>query len=73
MGGFILRSKTEDLDLWEQRIKERAKSGMSVSEWCKVNQVSKNMNKIARLDKGKSAFFSHSDPNIVELFAESEE
>jgi len=42
MGGFILRSKTEDLVLWEQRIKERTKSGMSVSEWGKVNQINKN-------------------------------
>jgi hypothetical protein len=42
MGGFILRSTTEDLLLWEQRINERAKSGMSVSEWCKNNEISKN-------------------------------
>lgn len=32
-----------------------------------------DMNKIAKLDKGKSAFLSHSDPNIVELFAGIEE
>lgn len=43
MGGFILRSTTEDLLLWEQRIKERTKSGMSVSEWCKNNKISKSM------------------------------
>lgn len=42
MGGFILRSTTENLVLWEQRIKERTKSGMSVSEWCKINEISKN-------------------------------
>lgn len=42
MGGFILKSTAEDLILWEQRIKERTKSGMSVSEWCKINQISKN-------------------------------
>jgi hypothetical protein len=42
MGGFILRSTTEDLILWEQRIKEKIKSGMSVSEWCRKNQISKN-------------------------------
>ena len=42
MGGFILRSTTEDLLLWEQRIKERTKSGMSVSEWCKNNEISKS-------------------------------
>ena len=35
MGGFILKSTTEDIVLGEQRIKERTKSGMSVSEWCK--------------------------------------
>ncbi|WP_346928882.1 aldo/keto reductase [Clostridium sp.] len=32
-----------------------------------------DMNKIAKLDKGKSAFFSHSDPAVVELFAGLEE
>jgi hypothetical protein len=37
-----LRSTTEDLLLWEQRINERAKSGMSVSKWCKNNGISKN-------------------------------
>lgn len=42
MGGFILRSTTEDLVLWEQRIKARTESGMSVSEWCKINEISKN-------------------------------
>ena len=41
MGGFILRSTTKDQLLWEQRINERAKSGMSVSEWCKNNEISK--------------------------------
>jgi hypothetical protein len=44
MGGFILRSKTpETLLLWEKRINERTKSGMSVSKWCKINAISKNM------------------------------
>jgi hypothetical protein len=44
MGGFILRSTTtETLLLWEQRINERTKSGMSVSKWCKINAISKNM------------------------------
>jgi hypothetical protein len=42
MGGFILKSTTEDLVLWEQRIKERTKSGMSVSEWCRKNEIRKN-------------------------------
>ena len=42
MGGFILRSTTKDQLLWEQRIKERTKSGMSVSEWCKNNEISKS-------------------------------
>ena len=43
MGGFILRSTTKDQFLWEQIIFERAKSGMSVSEWCNNNEISKNM------------------------------
>lgn len=42
MGGFILRSKPEDLIIWEQRINERTKSGMSVSEWCRVNKINKS-------------------------------
>jgi len=42
MGGFILRSTTQDLILWEERIKERNKSGMSVSKWCKNNEISKS-------------------------------
>ncbi len=42
MGGFILKSTTEDQILWEQRIEERNKSGMSISEWCKKNEISKN-------------------------------
>ena len=37
-----MRSKPEDLVLWEQRIKERTKSGMPVSEWCKINEISKS-------------------------------
>lgn len=37
-----MRSTTENLFLWEQRINERTKSGMSVSEWCKNNEISKN-------------------------------
>lgn len=35
-------STAEDLQLWENRIKERIKSGMTVSKWCKENEVSKN-------------------------------
>lgn len=42
MGGFILRSTPEDLILWKEIIKERNKSGISVSEWCKINEVSKH-------------------------------
>ena len=41
MGGFILRSTTKDQLLWEQRIDERTESGISVSEWCKNNEISK--------------------------------
>ncbi|MGH4137775.1 IS66 family insertion sequence element accessory protein TnpA [Clostridium sp.] len=36
-----MRSTTEDLLLWEQIINKRSKSGMSVSEWCKNNEISK--------------------------------
>ena len=37
-----MRSTTEDLLLWEQRINERAKSGMCVAQWCRNNEISKN-------------------------------
>ena len=37
-----MRSTTKDLLLWEQRINERTKSGMSVSEWCKSYEISKS-------------------------------
>jgi hypothetical protein len=41
MGGFIVKSKAEDLLLWEQRINERARSGITVNEWCKKNGFSR--------------------------------
>ncbi len=37
-----MRTTTENLLLWEERIKERIKSGMSVLEWCRKNEISKN-------------------------------
>ncbi|GAA0772385.1 hypothetical protein GCM10008908_18520 [Clostridium subterminale] len=37
-----MKSTNQDMVLWEQRIKERATSGLSVSEWCKINSVKKN-------------------------------
>lgn len=43
MGGFILVSRPEDLILWEQRINEKNKSGMTVTEWCKINNIRKNI------------------------------
>ena len=42
MGGFILRSTIKDQLLWEQRIHERTESKMSVSEWCKSNEINKS-------------------------------
>ena len=42
MGGFILISTDQDMIIWEQRIKSRTKSGLSVSEWCKLNEIKKN-------------------------------
>ena len=42
MGGFIVKSKAEDLLLLEQRINERTKSGITVNEWCKKNEFSRH-------------------------------
>lgn len=42
MGDFILKSTTQDMALWKQRIKTRVESGLSASEWCKTNKISKN-------------------------------
>ncbi len=32
----------ENMLLWEQRINERNKSGMTVKEWCEKNGISKH-------------------------------
>lgn len=37
-----MRSTKENLLLWEQRINEKNKSGMTIVEWCKKNGISKN-------------------------------
>ena len=42
MGGFIIRSITENMSLWEQRIKEKINSGMTIKEWCEKNGISKH-------------------------------
>jgi len=36
-----LKTTTQNLMLWEQRIKERVQNGMTIGEWCKKNGVSK--------------------------------
>lgn len=35
-----MTSTAEDLQLWEQRIKERVQNGMTIGEWCEKNGVS---------------------------------
>ena len=42
MGGFNIISTAENLILWEQRINEKIKSGMTIDEWCKKNEISKH-------------------------------
>ncbi len=37
-----MKSTAENLQLWEQRIRERVKSGITIGEWCKNNGVSKH-------------------------------
>lgn len=41
MGGFIVKSTNEVMLLWEQRIEERDKSGMSIAKWCENNGINK--------------------------------
>lgn len=36
-----MKSTVENLQLWEQRIKERVQNGMTIGEWCEKNGVSK--------------------------------
>jgi hypothetical protein len=36
-----MKSTNENLMLWEQRIAERDKSGMSIAKWCKNNGINK--------------------------------
>ncbi|MBW9159275.1 IS66 family insertion sequence element accessory protein TnpA [Clostridium tagluense] len=60
-----MKSTTENLLLWEQRINERTNSGMSVSEWCKNNEIS----------KGKYHYWNHKiskkqNPDNEMIFAE---
>jgi hypothetical protein len=45
MGGSILVSKPEDLILWEQRINEKNKSGISISEWPKTQGEVRDISK----------------------------
>lgn len=37
-----MKSTAENLLLWEQRIKEKVHTGITVEEWCKKNGVSKH-------------------------------
>lgn len=37
-----MMSTNENMLLWEQRINERNKSGMTVKEWCEKNGISKH-------------------------------
>jgi len=37
-----MKSTNENLLLWEQRINEKNKSGITIVEWCKKNGISKN-------------------------------
>lgn len=37
-----MKSTAENLQLWEQRIRERVQNGMTIGEWCEKNGVSKN-------------------------------
>ena len=35
-----MKSTNENMLLWGQRINERIKSGMTIEEWCKENEIS---------------------------------
>lgn len=37
-----MKSTAENLQLWEQRIRERVQDGMTIGEWCEKNGVSKH-------------------------------
>jgi hypothetical protein len=37
-----MRSTAENLALWDQRIKERIQSGMTITDWCNKNGISKD-------------------------------
>ncbi|MEG1256992.1 hypothetical protein [Clostridium sp.] len=54
-----MKSTNQDIILWEQRIKARDESGLPVSEWCKLNEISKNRyyywsNKINKTEKSNN-------------------
>ena len=37
-----MTSTAENLQLWDQRIRERVQNGMTIGEWCEKNGVSKH-------------------------------
>lgn len=37
-----MKSTDENLQIWEQRIRERIQGGMTIEEWCKKNGLSKH-------------------------------
>lgn len=37
-----MKSTDKNLQIWEQRIRERIENGMTIEEWCKKNKVSKH-------------------------------
>ena len=37
-----MKSTDKNLQIWEQRIRERIENGMTIEEWCKKNGVSKH-------------------------------
>jgi hypothetical protein len=65
MGGFVLKSTNENRLIWEQRIKERDQSGMSISKWCKNNGINKS-----QYHYWKNQILKNSNINEGNIFAE---
>ena len=65
MGGFIVKSTNENQLLWEQRIEERVKSGMTIAKWCKNNGINKG-----QYHYWKSRIHKNSNTNGENIFAE---
>lgn len=69
-----MKSTNESMLLWEQRIKERDKSGISIAKWCENNGINKGQyhywNK--RISKNSNAIDENTFAEITPILSNRE-